>query len=90
MHTGEAQTAGGRAGEGTTQGLSAALVRLGIHVERFKTGTPARLNGRTIDYSQTEMQPGDDDRSRFRFSPIACRSNNCPAGSRTPMPPCTT
>ncbi len=67
MHTGEAQTAGGRAGEGTTQGISAALVRLGIRVERFKTGTPARLNGRTIDYSQTENQPGDEPPQPFSF-----------------------
>ena len=67
MHTGEAQTAGGRAGEGTTQGISAALVRLGIRVERFKTGTPARLNGRTIDYAQTEIQPGDEPPQPFSF-----------------------
>ncbi|MHB8972613.1 MAG: tRNA uridine-5-carboxymethylaminomethyl(34) synthesis enzyme MnmG [Pirellulaceae bacterium] len=68
MHTGEAQTAGGRAGEGTTQGISAALVRLGIRVERFKTGTPARLNGRTIDYAQTENQPGDEQPQPFSFT----------------------
>ena len=67
MHTGEAITAGGRAGEGTTKGLSGALVRLGIRVERFKTGTPARLNGRTIDYAQTEMQPGDERPQPFSF-----------------------
>ncbi len=45
MHTGEAQTAGGRAGEGTSSGISAALTRAGIQIARFKTGTPARLNG---------------------------------------------
>jgi tRNA uridine 5-carboxymethylaminomethyl modification enzyme len=67
MHTGEAKTAGGRAGEGTTEGISAALVRLGIRVERFKTGTPARLNGRTIDYTQTENQPGDEQPQPFSF-----------------------
>jgi tRNA uridine 5-carboxymethylaminomethyl modification enzyme len=67
MHTGEAQVEGGRAGEGTTKGLSGALVRLGIRVERFKTGTPARLNGRTIDYAQTEMQPGDEQPQPFSF-----------------------
>ena len=67
MHTGEAQTAGGRAGEGTSSGISAALVREGVRVERFKTGTPARLNGRTIDYSQLELQPGDDDPQAFSF-----------------------
>lgn len=67
MHTGETQTAGGRAGEGTTAGISGALHRLGFEIQRFKTGTPARLNGRTIDYSQTEIQPGDDDPQPFSF-----------------------
>jgi tRNA uridine 5-carboxymethylaminomethyl modification enzyme len=67
MHTGEAKTAGGRAGEGTTSGISHALMRLGFRVERFKTGTPARLNGRTIDYSKTEMQPGDESPQPFSY-----------------------
>ena len=67
MHTGEAKTAGGRAGEGTSSGISGALSRLGIRLERFKTGTPPRLNGRTIDYSQLEEQPGDDDPQPFSF-----------------------
>ncbi len=67
MHTGEAKTQGGRAGEGTSAGISTALRRLGIQVERFKTGTPARLNGRTIDYSQTEIQPGDEPPCAFSF-----------------------
>ncbi|MBL8890715.1 MAG: tRNA uridine-5-carboxymethylaminomethyl(34) synthesis enzyme MnmG [Planctomycetaceae bacterium] len=67
MHTGEAKTAGGRAGEGTTSGISGALHRLGFTVRRFKTGTPARLNGRTIDYAQTESQPGDTEPQPFSF-----------------------
>ena len=67
MHTGEAKTKGGRAGEGTTTGISAALDRLGFELARFKTGTPPRLNGRTIDYSKTEIQPGDDDPKPFSF-----------------------
>jgi tRNA uridine 5-carboxymethylaminomethyl modification enzyme len=67
MHTGEASTAGGRAGEGTTQGISRALGRLGIQLARFKTGTPPRINGRTIDYSQTQVQPGDDRPQPFSF-----------------------
>jgi tRNA uridine 5-carboxymethylaminomethyl modification enzyme len=68
MHTGEAKTAGGRAGEGTTTGLSAALGRLGFRVERFKTGTPPRLNGRMIDYDRVERQPGDDQPQPFSFT----------------------
>ncbi len=67
MHTGEVKTPGGRAGEGTTTGISGALHRLGFRVERFKTGTPCRLNGRTVDYSKCEIQPGDDDPEPFSF-----------------------
>jgi len=67
MHTGETKTAGGRAGEGTSGGISGALTRLGIQLARFKTGTPPRLNGRTIDYSHVELQPGDDDPQPFSF-----------------------
>ncbi|MBW3597870.1 MAG: tRNA uridine-5-carboxymethylaminomethyl(34) synthesis enzyme MnmG [Planctomycetes bacterium] len=67
MHTGEAKTAGGRAGEGTTQGISGALHRLGFRIDRFKTGTPPRLNGKTIDYSKTQIQPGDEDPQPFSY-----------------------
>jgi tRNA uridine 5-carboxymethylaminomethyl modification enzyme len=67
MHTGEIKTPGGRAGEGTTSGISAALARLGFELARFKTGTPCRLNGRTIDYSRCEIQPGDEDPQPFSF-----------------------
>lgn len=67
MHTGEAKTKGGRAGEGTTTGISAALNRLGFELARFKTGTPPRLNGRTIDYSRAEIQPGDENPQPFSF-----------------------
>ncbi len=67
MHTGETKIAGGRAGEGTSGGISAALIRLGFTLERFKTGTPPRLNGRTIDFDRCEIQPGDDDPRPFSF-----------------------
>jgi len=67
LHVGEANFPGGRMGEGTSGGVSAALLRLGCRLARFKTGTPARLNGRTIDYSQTECQPGDDQPQPFSF-----------------------
>jgi len=79
MHTGEAKTPGGRAGEGTTQGISAALSRLGFELARFKTGTPPRLNGRTIDYERTELQAGDDDPQPFSFltERIECEQLPC-------------
>ncbi len=67
MHTGEAKTAGGRAGEGTTAGISGALRRLKIEIDRFKTGTPPRLNARTIDYQAVEEQPGDEEPQPFSF-----------------------
>ncbi len=67
MHTGEAKTPGGRAGEGTSAGLSGSLERLGLRLDRFKTGTPPRLNGKSIDYAATEVQPGDDRPQPFSF-----------------------
>ncbi|MDZ4686840.1 MAG: tRNA uridine-5-carboxymethylaminomethyl(34) synthesis enzyme MnmG [Planctomycetaceae bacterium] len=67
MHTGETKTLGGRAGDGTTGTLSDCLRELGFELARFKTGTPCRLNGRTIDYSVLEEQPGDPDPIPFSF-----------------------
>lgn len=67
MHTGEAQSSGGRAGEGTSGGISNSLRQLGFELARFKTGTPARLNGRTIDYAALALQPGDDAPQPFSF-----------------------
>ncbi|MFQ5731107.1 MAG: tRNA uridine-5-carboxymethylaminomethyl(34) synthesis enzyme MnmG [Planctomycetaceae bacterium] len=67
MHTGEAKSTGGRAGEGTTGTLSDSLRELGFELERFKTGTPCRLNGRTIDFSAVELQPGDAEPQPFSF-----------------------
>jgi len=67
MHTGEAKAPGGRAGEGTTGTLSDCFRQLGFQLERFKTGTPARLNGRTINFALLEEQPGDDEPQPFSF-----------------------
>jgi tRNA uridine 5-carboxymethylaminomethyl modification enzyme len=67
MHTGEIRTPGGRGGEGAAVGLSASLRSLGFDLQRFKTGTPPRLNGRTIDFDRLERQPGDADPVAFSF-----------------------
>ncbi|HWG45402.1 MAG TPA: tRNA uridine-5-carboxymethylaminomethyl(34) synthesis enzyme MnmG [Gemmataceae bacterium] len=68
MHTGEAQTRGGRAGDGTAETLSDSLTGCGFQLARFKTGTPCRLNGRTIDFLKTERQPGDEKPRPFSFA----------------------
>jgi tRNA uridine 5-carboxymethylaminomethyl modification enzyme len=78
MHTGENKTPGGRAGEGTTAGISAALERLGFRLARFKTGTPPRLNGRTIDYDRVELQSGDDEPEPFSFLTDRLRLDQLP------------
>jgi tRNA uridine 5-carboxymethylaminomethyl modification enzyme len=67
MHTGETKTPGGRAGDASVEGLSGSLRSLGFSLQRFKTGTPPRLNGRTIDFSRLEPQPGDADPVPFSF-----------------------
>jgi tRNA uridine 5-carboxymethylaminomethyl modification enzyme len=67
MHTGELKTAGGRAGDSAAEGLSGSLRALGFELRRFKTGTPPRLNGRTIDFDALEPQPGDREPVPFSF-----------------------
>jgi tRNA uridine 5-carboxymethylaminomethyl modification enzyme len=67
MHCGRERRPGGRVGEGSAVGLAAAFARLGIRTGRLKTGTPPRLDGRTIDYDRLEPQPGDDPPIPFSF-----------------------
>lgn len=68
MHMGEAKTKGGRAGDQSAEALSDSLAAGGFHLARFKTGTPCRLNGRTIDFSRCERQPPDADPRPFSFA----------------------
>src|SRR5262245_30118427 len=67
MHMGEAKTRGGRAGDQSAETLSDSLTSCGFELARFKTGTPCRLNGRTIDFASLEVQPGDADPRPFSF-----------------------
>jgi tRNA uridine 5-carboxymethylaminomethyl modification enzyme len=67
MHTGETQTEGGRVGEASARGLSGCLQRLGLELGRLKTGTPPRLHRATIDFTQFELQPGDDAPAPFSY-----------------------
>ena len=68
MHMGEAKTAGGRAGDQSAEALSDSLTACGFQLARFKTGTPCRLNGRTIDFSKCELQQGDPEPRPFSFA----------------------
>src|SRR5205807_6241450 len=67
MHIGQNQQAGGRAGEAAAMGLSASLIEIGLELGRLKTGTPPRLLRRSIDFSKTEIQPGDEPVPYFSF-----------------------
>ena len=68
IHIGEKQFGGGRAGEKAATGITEQLVELGFESGRMKTGTPPRLDGRTIDYSVLEEQPGDEVPGRFSYT----------------------
>jgi tRNA uridine 5-carboxymethylaminomethyl modification enzyme len=67
IHIGEEQYGGGRSGEGAATGLSAALERMGFETGRLKTGTPPRIDGRTIDLDRMEKQYTDEDPVPFSF-----------------------
>lgn len=74
IHIGLKQFGGGRAGEKAAHGITEQLVDLGFDHGRMKTGTPPRVDGRSIDYSKMEEQPGDEDPQTFSFletSPIS-------------------
>src|SRR5205085_2790750 len=67
IHIGEKQFGGGRVGEKSATGITEQLITLGFKHGRMKTGTPPRIDGRSLDYSQMEEQPGDEARGRFSF-----------------------
>ncbi len=68
IHLGEKQFGGGRAGEKAATGITEELAALGFETGRMKTGTPPRVDGRSLDYSKMEEQFGDENPSKFSFS----------------------
>ena len=67
IHLGEKNYKGGRSGEPAAEGITKQLIDLGFTHGRMKTGTPPRLDGRSIDYNKTEEQKGDDDHGSFSY-----------------------
>ena len=68
MHCGEKSAEGGRAADAASKGITESLVELGFEAGRMKTGTPARIDARSIDFSVMEIQEGDSEPSKFSFS----------------------
>ncbi len=67
IHIGEKQLGGGRTGEGAAKGITEQLVSLGLEAGRMKTGTPPRVDGRSLDYSRMEEQLGDENPEKFSY-----------------------
>jgi tRNA uridine 5-carboxymethylaminomethyl modification enzyme len=68
IHIGEKQIGGGRAAEKASTGITEELIQLGFEAGRMKTGTPPRIDGRSLDYSKMEIQEGDENPSKFSFT----------------------
>ncbi|MCH7401682.1 tRNA uridine-5-carboxymethylaminomethyl(34) synthesis enzyme MnmG [Belliella kenyensis] len=68
IHIGEKQFGGGRTGEGAAKGITEQLVQIGFEAGRMKTGTPPRVDGRSLDYSKMEIQYGDEKPEKFSYS----------------------
>jgi len=79
MHIGEKKISGGRMGENASKGITESLVELGFEASRMKTGTPVRIDGRTIDFSKLEEQPGDAVPAKFSFTdtPALKKQRSC-------------
>ena len=75
IHIGEKQFGGGRIGEKGATGITEQLNSLGFKSGRMKTGTPPRIDGRSLDYSKMEVQEGDRDPSNFSFMPLPKLAN---------------
>jgi len=79
IHIGEKQFGGGRAGERAAVGITAQLVELGFESGRMKTGTPPRVDGRSLDWDRMELQPGDGTPGRFSYTetPVLEKQRPC-------------
>jgi tRNA uridine 5-carboxymethylaminomethyl modification enzyme len=79
IHIGEKQFGGGRTGERAAKGLTEALITLGFESGRMKTGTPPRVDGRSLDYAKFEEQPGDENPGKFSYldSPPLKKQRSC-------------
>ena len=79
IHIGMKSFGGGRIGEKNSTGLTENLVQLGFESSRMKTGTPVRIDGRSIDFSRMEEQPGDDNTGKFSFTdtPVLKKQRPC-------------
>lgn len=78
IHIGDKQFGGGRAGERAAKGITEQLVELGFTAGRMKTGTPPRLDGRSLDYTQFEVQHGDEPAGRFSYTHTALPDRQMP------------
>lgn len=78
IHLGEKQFGGGRAAEKAATGITENLISLGFEAGRMKTGTPPRVDGRSLDYSKMEIQPGDENPSKFSYADTTALSKQIP------------
>jgi tRNA uridine 5-carboxymethylaminomethyl modification enzyme len=86
MHIGSNQQSGGRAGDAAAMSLSASLQELGLELGRLKTGTPPRLLRKSINFSKTETQPGDDPVPYFTFwKDDLFHMEHCEIGNQAPI-----
>lgn len=84
IHIGEKQFGGGRSGEKASTGITEQLLSLGFESGRMKTGTPPRIDGRTLDYSKMEVQDGDEEPSRFSY--LETEMFHSPYNTNHPIP----
>jgi len=87
IHIGEKQFGGGRTGEKAATGITEQLVSLGFSSGRMKTGTPPRVDGRSLDYTKMEEQPGDENPGKFSYTntPALTRQRSCHITYTSPL-----